>query len=756
MASPEVASPAAPSEPSYPRPGLPLLFAVTIFTSAALLFLVQPMVAKMLLPLFGGAPAVWTTCLLFYQTVLLLGYLYADAVNRRVTQERQVLIHSALLLGALALLPIELTRGAAPAASASPTADLLVRLTLAVGLPFFALSGTGTLLQGWFSRSGHRAGRDPYFLYAASNLGSMAALLSYPSLLEPRVGLLGQSDYWTAGFITLVVLSAACGLLTFHARPAVVAGEASPRQRLVWIGLAFVPSTLMMGVTLYLTIDIAPVPLLWVLPLSLYLLAFILAFARLPRVVSAFSYLALPAALLLMYFLFSEIHYPNWVEISLHLLTLLLLSTAYLGKLAALRPPAARLTEFYFWISLGGVLGGVFNALLAPFVFKTVAEYPMVLVGAALLLPGLLKKKKQAPRLAGDRLLSELALALAVAFMTAWLVGAWPLRSIDLSPIGNLIDFPRWRITTVLTYALPVLASTGFLLLGRRLAFAGSLAAFAAICAYDNELERKVVLRERSFFSVLAVEDDTEGDCRHLMNGTTPHGRQRLALESRGEPLFFYHRDSPIGDVFGEFHGPTRKADVAVVGLGAGTLAAYGEPGQRMTFYEIDPAVARIAINPDLFTYLKDSAATVDIVLGDARLKLAEAKAHRFGLLVIDAFSSDAIPVHLLTREALDLYLEKLAPDGLLAFHVSNRYLQLTPIVGRLAREAGLTMREQLWIGRDGCGPVSTRWVLLAREEDHLGKLRTSEYWKPIHLPPETPLWTDDYSNLLTTFYWDR
>jgi len=742
---------------------LPVLFAVTLFASAGLLFLVQPMVAKMLLPLFGGAPAVWTTCLLFYQAVLLLGYLYADASNRRLPRKSQAMVHLALLLVALAVLPIGLG-SEAPQATENPLVQLLGRLALAVGLPFFALSGTGTLVQAWFSRSRHRAAGDPYFLYAASNLGSMTALLAYPSLLEPRVGLVGQSRFWTAGFACLLALAASCALVVVRSRSAPPAGEIPGpatrpplRERLSWVALSFVPSSLMMGVTLYLTIDIAPVPLLWILPLSLYLLAFILAFARVPRFVSALSFLALPSTLLLSYLLFSEIHYPFWVEILLHLVTLFLVSTAYLGKLASLRPQPSRLTEYYFWISLGGVLGGVFNALAAPFLFRTVAEYPLMLVTAAVLLPWVRERgENPRPRLVGERLLSELALALSVIFMTAWLVAAWPLRSIDLTAVGNLVGFPRWRITTVLTYSLPVLASTGLLALRRRLAFAFGIVAFAAICTYDNELERKVVFRDRSFFSVLAVEDDPEGDCRHLMNGTTPHGRQRLEPESRAEPLAFYHRKSPMGDVFAEFAGPSRKNEVAVVGLGAGTLAAYGEPGQRMTFYEIDPAVARIAINPELFTYLKDSKATLDIVLGDARLKLAEAPSARFELLIIDAFSSDAIPVHLLTHEALALYLSKLAPEGLLAFHVSNRYLRLTPIVARLALEAGLAMREQLWVGRDGCGPVSTRWVLLAREERHFGGLAESEYWTKIEIPPGTPLWTDDYSNLLAIFYWNR
>jgi len=320
-----------------------------------------------------------------------------------------------------------------------------------------------------------------------------------------------------------------------------------------------------------------------------------------------------------------------------------------------------------------------------------------------------------------------------------------PLSRIDLTAVGNLVGFPRWRITTAITYAVPFGLCLLCYLVNRTVAFALALAAVAGVCTLDNESERRIVVRDRSFFSVLTVADDPEGDCRHLLSGATPHGRQFLAPDLRSLPLAFYLREGPIGDVFRELGG-TRRGDVAVVGLGAGTIAAYGEPGQRMTFYEIDPAVARIARDPRLFTYLADSKAAVDVVLGDARLRLGEARSGAYRLLIVDAFSSDAIPTHLLTREAIALYLDKVAPGGLVAIHISNRYVDLGGLAARLAADAGLAIRQREWRGGDGCARLSTRWVVLARDERDLGSLAAG--WERVTVPAGTPLWTDDYCDL--------
>jgi predicted O-methyltransferase YrrM len=399
------------------------------------------------------------------------------------------------------------------------------------------------------------------------------------------------------------------------------------------------------------------------------------------------------------------------------------------------------------------VLGGVFNGLVAPALFRTTAEYPLVLVLATACLPLVLARGAQRPRWpAGERRVSELALAAAAALLAAWMVGAWPLRALDLTRPAEWVGFPRWRLTTVLTYAAPVLACAALYALRRRLAFGLAVAGFAAVCAVDNARTSPALLRDRSFYSALAVRDDGRSGCRTLWSGTTPHGRQALAEERRRVPQQFYHPASPIGQVFEALAALGRSRRIGVVGLGTGALAAYGGESASLTFYELDPAVAAIAADPELFRYLSDARAEVRIVLGDARLRLAQETAVRFDLLVVDAFSSDAIPVHLLTREALAVYLGRLAPHGVVAYHVSNRHLVLAPVVGRLAREARLVAREQLWAGEDDCGSLSTRWVVVAREAADLGRLAAEPAWTEVRVPAGARPWTDDYSSLLSVW----
>jgi hypothetical protein len=732
-----------------------VLLATTLLLGAALLFVVQPMVGKMLLPPFGGAPAVWNTCLVFYQAGLLLGYLHAHVVATRLALRTQVLAHGTLLLLALALGPIAVS-GQAP--SGDPLLALLGRLVVGVGLPFFALSATGPLLQSWFAATRRRAARDPYFLYAASNLGSLLGLVGYPTLIEPAIGLAAQARAWAYGLALLAVLVVASGVMAVairdpdRARPVPAAGGASVGERLRWGGLAFLPCSLMMSVTHYITTDVAPVPLLWIVPLSLYLVAFILAFSRLPRrVVTAAGVLAIPPAAAELYFYCSETPRPVWLALLLPLVALGLLCLAFLGRLAERRPDASRLTEYYLWVSLGGVLGGAANALAAPAVFRTLAEYPLGLALALGLLPFLLGRDT---RPSWRSVALDGALAAAVFGLTAWLVASYPLKHVDLTRVAEWLGTARGRLTVIVSYLVPVLVCFLLLALRRRPAFGLGLAAFALASDLHGGV-RQIVHRARSFFGVLTVQDDPEGDCRHLLNGRTPHGRQSLLPERRRSPLVFYHRDGPVGDLFKAFSGEARKDEVAVVGLGTGAIAAYGEPGQRMTFYEIDPRVVSVARDSGLFTYLRDSQATVEVVVGDARLRLADAPDGSYGLLLVDAFTSDAIPVHLLTREASALYFRKLAPDGVLAVHISNRYLDLRPVIGRHARDGALAGRIQLWTGRDGCGPYSTQWVVLARRAEHLGGLATSPYWAPLEESDTRP-WTDDYSNLWAAFDWRR
>lgn len=759
--------------PDLKRSGLalPVLFSVAVFTSATLLFLVQPMIAKMMLPLFGGAAAVWNTCLVFYQAVLLLGYLYAHGVAGRLSLKAQLTVHVTLLAAVMLLLPMGIGVESAPAGDASPVPAVLGLLMLTVGLPFFVLAGTGTLLQAWFARTGHSAARDPYFLYAASNVGSMLGLLAYPLLLEPSLGLDGQSQMWTVLYGTAVLLAGLCGFAALrsgddastphqHAPElGADAGTVTGQQRALWVLWAFVPASLMMGVTLYVTTDIAPVPLLWVVPLALYLLGFIVAFARLPALVMKIAgWLMAPALLLLIYFLLSEVRYPMWAALSLHLGAFFLVAVVFHGKLAATRPSPVHLTEFYLWLSVGGVAGGIFNALLAPVMFDTVTEYPLVVILAIILarvVRGELIKRPSYINIAID-----VAVTVGFCATTWWLLRNWVLGDYELlehwgeawegwaAKIGVESQMPRWRMTTIVTYAIPALM-VAILFFGRRhIAFTLCVLSFLVITHKDNEAARQVIYRDRTFYAALAVELSDDGECRYLMNGTTPHGRQFVDPDFQHVPLSFYHNSGPVGDLFMELADEREPAQFAVVGLGTGSLSMYSVAGQKVTFYELNPGVLKIARDPSLFTYLKIAKGDVHVELGDARLRLEEADDGIYGTILVDAFASDAIPVHLLTREALALYFEKLVPDGILAIHISNRYLDLAPVVARIAEEDGYVARIQDWFGEDGCSTFSTEWVIFAREEDHLGALVDSEYWNSIDIPAGTPLWTDNFSDL--------
>ncbi len=739
-----------------------LVFGATLFLSATLLFLVQPMVAKMVLPLLGGTPAVWNTCMVFFQALLLAGYAYAHAAPARLGLRRQVWLHGPLLVVPFLVLPIAVSRGFLPPTGSNPIPWRLGLLTISVGLPFFVVSTTAPLLQRWIAGTGHRAARDPYVLYAASNVGSMLALLGYPLLVEPHLRLQEQSRFWAIAYALLVVLIVLCAFWTLRsgrgdgsapadagesrspARQA-AGGESTarpdappptPRERLRWTALAFVPSSLLLGVTTYLTTDIAAIPLFWVVPLALYLGTFILAFSGALRGLVAESRVWLPV--LALWLLFTSLigaQFQPWLGIPVHLATFFAAALLCHVELARRRPVARHLTEFYLWMSFGGVLGGIFHVLVAPFVFRSVTEYPLVLALAFLLLP-----TGRGQESGSSLCWRDAAIAGAVALVTVALILLVPTRQLT----------PRW-LGAGLVYGSPLIAT--FFAIKRPSRFGLCLCAVVLAAAVFGGRE-SLLHHERSFFGVLRVTRNPEDRVNQLFHGTTLHGQQSLDPARRHEPLTYYHRTGPIGQVFAAFSGPDAKPRVALVGLGTGSLATYGEPGQRLTFYEIDPAVVRIARNPRGFTFLRDSRARIDVVLGDARLRLAEAPAGAYGLLVVDAFSSDAIPVHLITREALRLYAAKLAPRGVMAFHISNRFVDLEPVLAELARDAGLTAR----IEHDGADPAAGKqgsiWVVMARAEGDFGILTQDARWQPLAERPGTAVWTDDFSNLVSVLQW--
>lgn len=738
-----------------------ILFSLAMFFGATLLFMVEPMFGKMALPLLGGSPAVWNTCMVFYQGALLTGYLYAHLAPKWLGVRRQAAFHLALLLVILLTLPIGIFHGWTPPANANPVAWLLLLLMLSVGLPFFVVSTTAPLLQKWFAQTSHTFAHDPYFLYGASNLGSLLALVAYPTIIEPYLRLHHQSWAWAAGYLVLIALISLCGVMLWRATgqtgaaisldpPAAAtengnanpaAGPISISQRLWWVLLAFAPSSLLLGVTTFLSTDIASVPLLWIIPLIIYLLTFVLVFARKPLIPHRIMVFLEPFVIIpLAVFFFVQIKAAIWQALPFHLLAFFVIAMVCHGELMHSRPSADYLTEFYLWISVGGVLGGIFNALLAPILFNSVIEYPLIIVVACLLRPSLNPAdQKSHPRR------WDILLPLILAVLLALLGQGFQALPVRFKPPALLITacaagtfcysfrFRPWRLG--LGLGALILAGTWFIAQPER-----------------------VLLKERNFFGVSKVAEDAAGHYRILTHGSTIHGAQSLDPAERREPLTYYHRSGPLGQVFAVFSGPRAKPAVAVVGLGTGTIACYAQAGQHFTFYEIDPAIERIARVPRYFTYLADCPAPVEVILGDARLSLKDAPDSCYDMIILDAFSSDAIPIHLVTREAIRLYLAKLKPGGILVFHVSNRFLDLKPVLGNLARDAGFISLGRADLKLSDADLKKKKeasvWVVMARTQADLSGLARDQRWHTLPVRPGEALWTDDFSNILAVFNW--
>ena len=713
------------------------VFASTLFLSAGLMFLVEPMVAKMVLPRLGGAAAVWSTCLVFFQTMLLLGYAYALLSTRLLPRWAQVILHVCVLLPlSAAVLPLALGAGAPPAEQ-SPVLWLLLRLTLACGAPVFVISATAPLLQHWFADADHKGAQDPYFLYAVSNSGSLLALLAYPLIVEPELPLNLQATLWSVGFGLLslgIVLCAAITLSHNRASVSVMVSEprtpVSARDRIMWMVLAFIPSSLLLGVTEHITVDITSAPLLWVVPLTLYLLTFIFAFARRPPLPHAIMGRALPIMLIPMAISGGTMG-SSLFKLALSLGCFFVIAMVCHGELAKRRPPAAQLTEFYFSLSLGGVLGGVFNALVAPLIFQDVWEYPLALVAACLVKP-------RTPEDEQRNVLRDIALPLmllAVVLLSRSFLLGTPDSNVEL-------------LSMAFVYVLPGLALLNFSRRRWRFSFAVALLLFVPLPQASKQ-----IASERSFFGVYRIDlvSDEHTQALALMNGTTLHGVKSLLPDEARLPMAYYSKEGPFGRFFNALpQGSVRR--VAVVGLGTGELACYAKEGQDWTFYEIDPVVARIARDPRYFQFLSNCGSRSHVVLGDARVTIGNAPDNAYDVLIIDAFSSDSVPVHLLTREALALYLRKLAPGGRVLFHISSRTLNLAPVIGALAADAGVPARVLF----DSPPAGTSLWrrspalvVAVAGRGGDLGYLTTEDGWK--ELPPAKPqfLWTDQRADLL-------
>jgi hypothetical protein len=994
-----------------------LVFTWTLYSSATLLFTVEPMIGKMITPLLGGTPAVWNTCMVFFQAVLLLGYGYAHLSTTWLGARKQAILHLVVLLVPFVFLPVAVNRDLIKG-DENPVLLVLLLLSLTVGVPMFVVSASAPLLTKWFASTSHPSAKDPYFLYGASNLGSLVALIAYPVAVEPLLRLRQQSIDWTFGYVMLLAVTALCAVFLWRSprnvetaakleattadplgksagrsseaiqpskrgiradkrQEPIAPADASTSQTLSgdvtwlrvlrWVALAFVPSSLMLGATTYITTDIAAIPLLWVAPLVLYLLSFIIVFSHVPAwlqwaviTITAFAIVVLLAILLwdpdlskyapanrgaiqwvlrslivslaavgvygawwgwknrqrnmlhrvmvllmpllvlgLLFFMLSEIkvdyHWVTW-RLAMHLTTLFVVAMVCHGELARDRPAAKHLTGYFLWMSVGGVAGGLFNGLLAPILFTGIVEYELAMMLACYLAPplGIVGESAWGRRtdmilaglfagigvllvllrlrdhdLAFDLLqngpwkwqLVALLLGVAVAAAVAlrararasdqpferWmdlilplclgllLIGlSWGLWADAVIPrikkIAGVLHADPYYFRRILIYGVPVVLC--YIFVERPLRFALGVGAILLASSFCDVFEDNVLFQERSFFGVLKVEHELfrfQGEpflFRRLVHGTTLHGMQFLNEDRLDEPLTYYHRSGPIGQVMMAYNRPDpetgRLPNLGVIGLGTGTMACYAQPSQRMTFYDIDPVVRRLSFDADepYFSYVEDArqrGAQLDLVMGDARLTMEHKKlqdSEKYGILVVDAFSSDAIPIHLITREALQVYLDHLSEDGLLCFHISNRYLDLRPVLLNLARDhqPGLAAiyqsddRENDKRSTALLGKSSSTWVVLARERKYLDRLWRLNDWEnertalrnellPLMMWPDNGaglasqamlvrnlldeeiskrpsqwreleptekwpdlekvgVWTDDYSNLLSVFWW--
>ncbi len=707
-----------------------LLFAGVMLASAMLVFLVEPMMGKLVLPTLGGSSAVWNTSLAFFQVALLVGYAYAHLLQRIGSIRRQAVIHGLVLVAASAVLPLRVTHLLGPPGTVAPAIWLTGVLALSLGLPFAALSATAPLIQAWYARL--RA-QDPsvYRFYAASNLGSLVALLAYPVIVEPNLSLHAQALAWSLGYGGFLIPMAAAAAVAWNAGPApkADADRGAPilwRERLIWMALAAAPASLMLGVTNFITTDIASAPFLWVAPLALYLTSFIIAFQARPLIRPHTALLYQGAAVVICLVTAGLTIRVPLAPLLLHLIGFFLVALVCHQTVAARRPAPARLTEFYLMVSLGGAIGGAFSAFVAPVIFRTVVEYPLVLV-----LAGLARPWGRGPFTDRERVLA--------------IVGA-------LAAAATLIFGGPQGLSPAVRLALIVTMVAAFLLRDRAWAF---VALCAALAVGSQQLNARPGLMEseRGFFGVLQldrIEEPQLGPTRELIHGTTLHGAQAEASALRCRPLTYYAPTTPIGQVFTTLAARKSAMRIAAVGMGAGTVATYARRYDNLRFFEIDPLVVRMATDPSKFSYIHGCArGRVDWVLGDGRLTLAREPAGAYDLILVDAFSSDSVPAHLMTVEAMRGYLAKLKPDGVVIMHLSNRNLELMSPVAAAAHAAGGAALAQTYQPADAglVSDAAEEAVILARNEAALDPFRADRRWIPARANG-VRAWTDDYTNV--------
>jgi hypothetical protein len=730
-----------------------IVYATSIALAAVLLFLVQPFFARAILPALGGSPSVWTTSVLFFQLVLLAAYTYAHVLGRLGPAARSGVVHLALVALGMLWLPLDIARARDLAVGAPPAWRLVVAAVATLGVPVFAVAATAPLLQRWLAVADPARGQRTYAMYAASNAGSLGGLLAYPLVVERWLPLAGQARLWQVGYVVLLGCLAIAVAVVWRAREAssdrdpirIVAGamsedEPSWRARAGWLVRAAIAASLMQSVTTYVTTDIAAAPLLWVLPLSAYLLTFVVAFA--PRPIASERVLAglVPVAgLLVLLALLTNLTRPAWIFLLLHLIGVFVLGLGCHVALAAAKPRARHLTGFYLWVALGGALGSVVNVLVAPHVFTSPIEYPIGIIAACLVRP-LARWSWQRAAVARDLVWVAVAVALGLS------------SRLGLQHVG----FEGASFGVLLAaVAVPITVAALHWPHARR--FALMLAAVFACAPPMNDLH--VVHASRNFFGVLRVAIAGNGRFTELFHGSTLHGAQSRDPAQRREPLTYFSRRGPVGQVFATLRPSLERANIAVVGLGAGTLATYAEAGQHWTFFEIDPDVVTIASDTHYFSYLAAARSPVSVVVDDGRLGIGREAPGTFAVIVLDAFSSDAIPVHLMTTEALRLYVRALRPGGVLLMNVSNRYLDLASVVASGAHAAGLPGLVQFDVLTDAqrqTRAADSTWILLGSRPEALQPFGGDARWRPLAAASRLRPWTDDFSNLFGAIMWRR
>lgn len=811
-----------------PRP-ITILFSACAFLSSFLLFLIEPLQGKMLLPLFGGAPAVWNTCMVFFQALLLVAYLYAHLIVKRWPLSRQLLIQGILLALPIAFLPLTLPNIVVQFEwlATSPVRWLLLVLCATSGPAFLVVATASPLLQSWYAQTAPTSpAANPYMLYAAGNTGSLLALVGYPLVLEPRLRLMQQSWLWTGGYILLCVLFTVIGVilyrlqaskvwpvpdtsmqanrslikkplkkkkaaraddddeedegdiylrksgfsgLTTDDKPAGIPPEwifdpleawTAPRSASIgpnflekarWVGLAFIPSSLMLGVTNYMTTDIAAIPLLWMLPLALYVLSFVIVFWRYPRHLDrALTNLMPVFAVAVVFLTFADYHVHFGPLLALHLGTFFLATMICHGRLAASRPPAERLTDFYLWLSLGGVLGGLFNAFAAPLLFTSIAEYPLVLattigLGYAFQQRGKLSLR-EAPWLLGTCAVGAFLMTQMIALYRQ---GELNFAAYSLRSLGD-----EDTIRIALAFGIPLLATAVF---WRRPLRQSAAVIGIVIVALAQGVDSTTLFQARNFYGVLKVRAYKDPQIHSLVHGGILHGEQRLdEVGERLIPRSYYHPEGPLGQVIHTMSEHRPQLKIGAIGLGTGALAAYGTPDNDITFYELNPAVESLARDPRLFTYVDDCLKRwchLRVVLGDGRLKLLESQ-DSYDLIVVDAFNSDAIPVHLITNEALEVYRAHLNPGGVIAFHISNRFVNLEPVLLNLAQAQNLGYAVRSDDADADSGKGASVWAIVASENGPFDAITADERWRGLEGKEGVGIWADDYANVLKTFTW--